>query len=238
MEMHQIIIFFVVAGLASSAIILFAMSKSRIKQKQLEEYALSQEWDYEYKGAQGHVGNLTVISSPLEQWRLSMYFNSSSTGEAGTSIKQWSEFSCPDGKLEEGLAILGPALPQKTIQVLNQGSLGPLGFIIKKLMFEFVNGMGIDIDDCKLVEQEQSDERGAVFATAGNEQAVDTFKSLRELSQAKSGKNEMQQPVVYRDTDGTKVRLRHKLKSVEELNAFINLCVAIQKRAQQLDKPI
>ncbi|MGQ8365212.1 hypothetical protein [Glaciecola sp. 1036] len=172
MELEGIIILFAGASLLSALFMMHAARRTKIKHDAIKAYAEQNQYLYEYVPSQNSSGSRVLVKDPDNVWVMTMYFNSGSSNALSLSsggIKHWSEWSCAEGNLSDGYAVLGPKLPEKTIKMPNVGTMGPLGDVFKRLMFQFTKGMGVDLDECKLQESNKDNPSGAVLATHGQE---------------------------------------------------------------------
>lgn len=235
MDPIYIVIIFIVVGVASSALMQFASSKTKLKDEALRDHARSKSWEVEYIEDKKHGGRTTKIYDPKDNWVVLSYFNSSTISTTGgANIVEWTEWRCEVGCLAKGAAILGPKLPAKTIKMLNQGATGPLSKVIKIRLFEFTLGLDVDLNECKLLESTVRNALGTILATPGNEDELDFFMQLPVLKEARECKSEMQQAIIYRDVRGTRVRLRKSFRNTKQLDEIVTLGLAIRDALKYL----
>ncbi len=229
-----IILIFIVVGIASSTFISFAVKKTRLKHQELENFIHSKSWLVEDLEGEKYKGSIRKIHDPKDNWVVLSYFNSSTISATGSAnTVQWTEWRCEAGALEKGAVFLGPKLPAETIDKLHQRAAAPLTNIIKSQLFEFTPNLEIDLEDCKFVKPKAPNVSDAILATPGNENMVDLLIDLPALLEAREGRNEMQQPIIYRDIHGIKVRLRKSLGNTKDLDDIVTLGLAIRDALNQ-----
>ncbi len=213
---------FVIASLGGTALIAVAIRAGAKAKAAQEEMARRNGWTYEFTPASGGRGSLTVISDRAEGWALQLYSKSGSSGSSSTSSSsiRWSMYEDPNARIPEGMAVLGPDIPEKTAAMADKmmGMMG--GDIGRWLLDKMTGGLGEEAQGLRTVE---GDGPGHLMASPGAETALDDLRYAPELNNARAGKNEMQQPLVMRGPFGLRVRVGKLLRKPEEIEEFIRL---------------
>ncbi len=227
----EIIIFFIVASVIGYLIQNLSVRNTRISKEKIKSFARIKNWQYRHVPGKSNTGEHIYLSNYTNEWKIDIYsFISTSVVTNSVHKEQWIEWSTNKGQLKNGIAVLGPRLPQKTIKMLNKGKAGIFTNIIKRLMFQYTQGMSIDLNHCKLVESSVEETLGAVLASEGNENALDQYKTLNSLITARKSKNIMYHPIIIRDTEGIRVRIRGKLNQLKQLEQLYHIGVEITDR--------
>jgi hypothetical protein len=225
----SIIIFFVVAGVASAAVVFFALSKSRSKIADYSAFAQDNGWDLRKEDLSGGAGSQTVFSDPNDNWELRLIFVAGRQGEHSTSssFKRRVEWHCPDGALADGTAVLGAPLRAKAVAILGAG--GAMAQAVLKAGTKLtVMALGNTARDLPLDEASAGHPGGIVFASAGNTAAMDILRNAEALAAVRAGKNEADQPIIIRDTSGLTLRMR-MIKGPEQFQELVSLGKALRE---------
>lgn len=220
----KIIVLILIISVTGYLIQWFAVRKMSLSEEKIKAFAKSKKWHYRLLQENNDESNSIYLTPPSKEWKIEIYSQISTSHVTNSTHKnEWVEWSTQQGELKNGMAILGPKLPEKTIKMLNKGKGGIFNDIIKRLMFQYTQGMDIDLAYCKLVEESMEDSIGAVLASEGNEKALDKFKTLKGLATTRENKKIMYQPIIIRDTKGIRIRIRGKLKQTEQFEQLENL---------------
>ncbi|MDJ0827148.1 MAG: hypothetical protein QNJ16_16775 [Rhodobacter sp.] len=227
-----LIALFVLASLGGTALIAVAIRAGAKAKEAQRKMAAQNGWQFEFVPASGGKGSETLISDPAEGWTLTLYSRSgSSSGSSsgsGSSVR-WSMHEDPGAAIPEGMAVLGPDIPEKTAAMADKmmGLMG--GDIGRWLLDKMTGGLGEEAQGLRSVE---SDGPGHLMASPGAETALDDVRFAPELNNARAGKNEAQQPLVMRGSFGLRVRVGYLLRKPEEIEAFIALGRALSDTAK------
>ena len=213
---------FVLASAGGSALLFFVIRAGAKTKAAQEEMAKRMGWRYEFFPASGGRGSETIFSDPGEGWTLTLYASSrsSSSSAGGSSSVRWSMFEDTRVKIPEGMAVLGPDIPEKTAAMADK-MMGLMGGDIGRWMLDkMTGGLGEEAQGLRTVP---GDGLGHLMASPGAETALDDVRYAPELNNARAGKNEANQPIVMRGPFGLRVRVSHLLRKPEEIEDFVNL---------------
>ena len=169
----------------------------------------------------------TIIFDPTQGWVLTIHSysggSSSHSAGSGTSVR-WTMFEQPNAGIAQGMAVLGPEIPKKTAEMADKfmGMMG--GDIGRWFLDKMTGGLGDEASDLRSVD---SDMPGHLMATPGAETALDDIRLAPELHNARTGKNEMQQPIVMRGKFGLRIRVQRLIRKPNEIEDFIRLGCAL-----------
>ncbi|MEL7115647.1 MAG: hypothetical protein AAGP08_08645, partial [Pseudomonadota bacterium] len=181
-----LIALFVVASIGGTALIAYAIRAGHKAKAALEAMARDNGWQFSYQPSAGGRGSRTIISDPTEGWTYTMYFHSTRTGSSGPSgsTTRWTQFEAPDLPVE-GLAVLGPDIPEKTKKMADK-MLGMMGgdlglFLLNKI----TGGLGEETQSLRTVEGPGP---GTLMTTPEATTALDDLRYAPELNSARAGK--------------------------------------------------
>lgn len=218
----------ILASFAGTGLIAYAIRHSHKRREALKTLCAERGWSFDYQPQTGGRGSRTVISDRSEGWELVLYFRSNSS--TGGTTSHWTEFTQPRLALPDGMALLGPDIPEKTAAMADKmlDKIGGGGFgqmVLNKL----TGGLAAEAADLRSVPGDGS---GTLFATPGRETALDGLREAPELLEARSGRNEAQQPIVALSRHGLRLRLRHILRRPEEVAEFVELGRALTRQLE------
>lgn len=214
------------ASVAGTLVIFLAVSGTRKQRAALREMAVAEGWTFSHEESDGRSGSRTVIADPAEGWAVTLYNRSNASG--GGSDTRWSHFDLPALALPDGMAVLGPEIPESS-RAMADSLLGRFGggAMVRMLLDRMTGGLGDELADLRSVA---GPGQGALFATPGREDALDRVRDLPELLAARKGRNESQQPIVIRSPQGLRLRYAHLLRRPDEVADFIALGRALAGR--------
>ena len=171
---------FVVASVGGSALIIFALRMAKQSRDALKQMAEAEGWTFDFRGSTGGRGAETVIRDPNEGWVVTMYVHSGTTSGSSSSTgasTRWTSFEAP-GLAVEGLAVIGPDIPEKTKQMANT-MLGMMGgdiglFILNKI----TGGLGKEAQGVRTIDRPGP---GTLMASPGAEDALDGVREAPAL---------------------------------------------------------
>lgn len=218
----------VLASFAGTGLLIFALRSGQKRRARLQEMSEANGWTFSYEPQSGGRGSRTVISDPQEGWEVVLYYRSNSS--TGGSSSHWSQFEQPRLALPEGMALLGPEIPEKTKAMADSvlGSMGG-GGIMRMILDKMTGGLGDEAADLRAVPGAGS---GSLFATPGCETALDGLREAPELADARRGRNDAQHPIVSRNRHGLRIRYSHMLRKSEQVADFIALGRALSARLE------
>lgn len=223
------IVLLLLASVLGSGLIGLALWQGQRRQERLKIFAAERGWTYQLQPSSGGSGRRTVIANPSEGWELVQYFQSS--GSQGGSTRRWTQFTQPGLALPEGLALLGPEIPQKTAAMAESLLAGSGGGMIGRMLLDrMTGGLG---DEAAALRSVPAPGAGTLFATPGQEETLSPVRDLPELAQARQGKNEAMQPVVSISPEGLRIRQTGLLKSRNEVQSFVDLGRALSARLSE-----
>ncbi|KUF11903.1 hypothetical protein [Pseudoponticoccus marisrubri] len=231
--MDLLIVFVLLAAsFAGSALIFLAIRKSHLRREAQAALAAEKGWRFHHAPGRGGAPARTSISDPEEGWVLTL--NVTSSGRGG-SVSRWTLFEDPRPALDQGMALLGPEIPDRTAAMADRmldradaaGGIG--GRIMQVMMNKLTGGLGAEAADLRAVP---GDGPGTLFATPGAEHALDGLRDAPELVRARAEGNEMTQPVILRGPEGLRIRRNVALRSPEEIERYVALCRGLSARLQ------
>ncbi|MDJ0627235.1 MAG: hypothetical protein QNJ44_03155 [Rhodobacter sp.] len=217
-----LIALFAAAALGGTALIAFAVRAGARAKEAQRQMADRNGWHFDFTPASGGRGSETVISDPREGWTLTLYARSGSAGSSsgsGSSVR-WSMYEDPGARIPQGMAVLGPDIPEKTAAMADKmiGLMG--GDIGRWLLDKMTGGLGEEAQGLRSLD---SDGPGHLMASGGAETSLDAVRFAPELNNARAGKNEAQQPLVMRGPFGLRVRVGHLLRKPQDIEEFVAL---------------
>ncbi len=216
----------ILASLAGTGLIVWAIRQSQKQRERVKAMAAENGWHFSYQPQSGGRGSRTVISDPDEGWEVVLYRRSNS-GNGGSST-HWSQFEQPRLALSDGMALLGPDIPQTTKAMADSMLSGfGGGGILKMFLDRMTGGLGEEAAELRSVEGPGP---GTLFATPGRETALDGLREAPELIQARQGRNEGQHPIVSRNRHGLRIRYSYMIRKPQDLRAFVNLGRSLSAR--------
>ena len=213
----------ILASLAGTGLIAYAIRHGQKRREALKALCAERGWSFDYQPQSGGRGSRTVISDPSEGWELVLYYRSNSS--TGGTTNHWTEFTQPRLALPDGMALLGPDIPEKTADMM-LGKMGG-GSLGQMMLNKMTGGLAAEAADLRSVPGDGS---GTLFATPGRETALTAIREAPDLLEARSGRNEAQQPIVALSRHGMRLRLRHILRRPEEITDFVELGRALTRR--------
>ncbi|SLN16466.1 hypothetical protein [Roseisalinus antarcticus] len=209
----------IVIGLSaiSGLVLMVALRAARQRREALRALAEGNGWSYREERATAGRGRRIVLAGPTDRWRLTLYRGPSSS--SGGSV-QWTDFVAPDAGIPDGLALLGPPIPEKTAQLATTMLAGFGGQVIGKIFSGIDNDIGADISRLAFVPG-VSPEDGTLFATSDATDALTPILGHAAFADARRGRNERRQPIVMRGAFGLKIRIRKELATPEEIEALV-----------------
>ncbi|MBW4983974.1 hypothetical protein KZZ07_15630 [Mameliella sp. CS4] len=216
----------ILASLAGTGLIAYAIRHGQKRREALKALCAERGWSFDYQPQSGGRGSRTVISDPSEGWELVLYYRSNSS--TGGTTNHWTEFTQPRLALPDGMALLGPDIPEKTAAMADMmlGKMGG-GGLGQMMLNKMTGGLAAEAADLRSVPGDGS---GTLFATPGRETALTAIREAPDLLEARSGRNEAQQPIVALSRHGMRLRLRHILRRPEEITDFVELGRALTRR--------
>lgn len=216
MSQALLIVLFLVCAVGGTGLLAYAVRAGHRSRAALKAMAEAEGWQVRTGPSPSGYGTETVISDPSEGWSLTLTFLSSNTS---SSTNRWTSFDAPDLPIE-GLAVLGPDLPEKTKEMAGKmmGLFG--GDLGLMLLNKITGGMGEEARGLRSVD---SPGPGTLLSTPGAETALNDLRFAPELTNARLSKNEAQQPIVMRGEFGLRIRTTRYLKKPEDAKDFIDL---------------
>ncbi|MDF0601438.1 hypothetical protein P1J78_11900 [Psychromarinibacter sp. C21-152] len=211
---------FVLASLASSALLGGVLYLAVKRRADYRAFAAARGWTYRYEGHSGSRAARHIFQDPQEGWTLTIFARSSSTAGGSGSTTRWTEFDDPGPALAEGMAVLGPEIPEKAAAMADRamGMMG--GDLGRMLLNKLTGGLGAEAQDLRTVDTPGP---GLLMATPGAEDALNPVRDAPELAEARAGRNDAQQPVVMRGPFGLRLRVAGRLRRETEIEAFVTL---------------
>lgn len=218
--------FLVIAALAGSGIVFAAFRNNRKWRADLRDLASREGWRVEETAASGQDGMRIDISDPARGWTLTLYSlgHSTSGGRSGTT--RWTRFTAPDLALGDGLAVLGPDMPEGA-RIRLESALGSTGGIGHMILTKLLGALGPDMSRLQAVPDEGA---GTLLATPGAETALMPIRDAPDLASARRGRNPAQQPVAIRDGQGFALRHSGLMRKPDDLRAFAALGHSLAER--------
>ncbi|WP_323770259.1 hypothetical protein [Antarctobacter sp.] len=216
----------ILASFLGTGLIAFALRRGAQRRERLERFAAERGWTYQHTPSTGGRGSRTVISDPAEGWELVQYVQTG--GTQGGSSRRWSQFTQPGLALDQGLALLGPDIPEKTAAMAEMmlAKTGG-GMIGKMLLNRMTGGLGEEAADLRAVP---GDGPGTLFATPGQENALSPVRDMADLIEARAGLNEAMQPVVSLGREGLRIRQTGLLRDTDDMLRFVDLGRALSRK--------
>lgn len=211
--------FLIIASLAGAMIVFAAFRQNRRWRAELRHLASTEGWQIEEATASGRNGMKIDISHPAEGWTLTLYSLSHSTPGGSSGTTRWTRFTAPDLALPEGLAVLGPDMPDGA-RIRMESALGSTGGVGRMILMKFLGPLG---EDMARLQAAPGTGPGTLLATPGAETALDPVRDAPDLAAARQGRNPAQQPMAIRDTHGFALRQTGLIRKPEQLRAFISL---------------
>lgn len=217
-----LILFFVAASVGGTAVIAFAIQRTAKQRQAVKELAARKGWTHEYHKLRN--GSDTVIADSAEGWQVKLCHRAGNTtgatGSGSGSVNSWSDFEAPEHWIE-GLAVIGPEVPEKTKEMADKfmGSFGG-NRIVQWMLSRLTGGLGDEVAELRTVEAEGP---GTLMATPGAEDALQDLRFAPELHNARLGRNEAQQPIVIRGSFGLRIRMDQRMRKPDDVEAFVAL---------------
>ena len=225
MDFIPIIIFFVLASMASSAFIFFVMRRGQQKQDGIKDLAAAQGWTYAHQPPTMRRGSVTTMTDPADDWSLRL----SVSGGSG-STNRTLDWHSNSGGIPSGAAFLGPDLPEKTMQMIEGPMAAMGGKLIRQLFFQHAGKIDGVTDDLTFVPATGQDGKGVVIASPDAMDAMTPIRNDPALVAARAGQNQMMQPIVARTADGLSMRVRVGYDPTEQLVDFVTLGKTLRER--------
>lgn len=213
-----VIILLVLGAVAGNVVLVWAIRKGGQRDAAIAAFAQGQGWTHDKTTER--FASVVTIADPKDGWRLETRTLHSRSNEGSGGAKTRTTWTAPDLSIPEGTAVYGPPLPAKTVQVMGKfmGEDGGLaGFLIKA----FTRKLGTDVDGLTVIEGR--DDPATLLATPGEEHVFDALIGAEELFRLNDfGSNVAEAPFLVRNQDGLVLRLNRRLKTPEELAAFVD----------------
>ena len=223
MQNPEFLLFIVVAAAFGQYLLFKARERGKAWEAGLKELCARRSWHFGYVDPEKGARSGTAISNPEENWCLS--FHRIGSGVSGSnsmnSGDRWTVWREPSLSLD-GLAVLGPAIPDKTREK-TQEMLERSGLVSRVMLEAFVKGLDRKIAlTLRVVEQRFNSSEATLLATPGSEGAFDALIDSTELSKLEAFEGLIgDRPSLVRDKDGLKFRVERTLKDHKEIVDFI-----------------
>lgn len=213
----------IAASIAGTALMFLALRKGAHRQQDLKAFADQQGWQYEHQPATNRTAQISRFSNPDEDWTLSLI--SSGGGEGSTHRRI--EWHTPQGALEDGEAVLGMPLPEKSVAMMHSG--GELGKqILKAALKATLHALGKTRFNLTVDEATAGHPGGVVMASDGQAQAMDGIRQSEALAQFRMSHKPAEVPVIIRDATGLTLRLPGRVSDLDDLTALADLGKAVR----------
>ncbi|MEM1187927.1 MAG: hypothetical protein AAGI72_05355 [Pseudomonadota bacterium] len=224
MENLELILLFVAAAAFGQYLLFRARKRGKAWQAGLKTLCDRHGWQLGPVDPARGMRSGTAISCPDESWRVS--FHRMGSGVSGTnsinSGDRWTVWLEPALALDHGLAVLGPAIPDKTREKTQQ-MLERSGVVARVMLDAFIKG--IDRKKAlglRVVEGRVDPARATLLATPGSDNAFDALINSREWEQLTRFEGRIgDRPPLIRDEDGLKFRVERTLKEPDDIVAFV-----------------
>ncbi|MEM9396039.1 MAG: hypothetical protein AAF991_01065 [Pseudomonadota bacterium] len=173
-----------------------------------------------------------AISAPPENWRMSFHRIASGTTGTGSmnSGSRWTVWLDPSLALNQGVAVLGPAIPDKTREKTQQ-MLESSRLLSRVMLDAFVKGLDRKESlALRVIEDRFDSSRATLLASPGNEDVFDRLvgsESLEALAQFEGRIGN--RPSLIRDRSGLQFRVERTLEKEEEILSFVEVGRAVSR---------
>lgn len=220
------VIVLVLASVGGTALMFFAMKKGSQKQHDYMTYAQTQGWTCDPNAGQGQRNVLiTLFQDPGDDWELRVIF-ASNNAHNGSSRRQV-EWHSPRGALQNGEAVLGMPLPEKSVRMMQMG--GDIGKqVLKAALKASFHALGRTRFDLTFDEATAGDPGGVVMASEGHAQAMDALRRNADLARFRDTHKDVMVPIIIRDETGLTLRRPGAVKSMDDLRELVDLGVSLR----------
>lgn len=168
-----------------------------------------------------------------EDWMLSFHrIGSGVTGGTSSmnSGDRWTRWRDPTYALDSGLAVLGPAIPAKTLEKTH-GMLEKEGMLSRVMLDAFIKGLDPKHAlRLRVVEGTFEPARATLLATQGQERAFDALIDSDVFDALTAFEGRIgDRPSLIRDEQGLMLRLERTVKDHDEIVRLIQACRAVSK---------
>ncbi|MEM1401926.1 MAG: hypothetical protein AAGG55_01230 [Pseudomonadota bacterium] len=224
MQNPEFLLLLVVAAAFGQYLLYKARERDKAWEVGLKELCARRNWHFGYVDPKRGARSGTAISNPEENWCLS--FHRVGSGVSGSnsmnSGDRWTVWREPSLSLDGGLAVLGPAIPDKTREKTRE-MLERSGLASRVMLEAFVKGLDRKIAlTLRVVDQRFNPSEATLLATPGSEGAFDALIDSTELSKLAAFEGLIgDRPSLIRDKDGLKFRVERTLNDHKEIVAFV-----------------
>ncbi|MEO0437743.1 MAG: hypothetical protein AAF098_12635 [Pseudomonadota bacterium] len=232
MENLAFILFFIVVAALGRYLLSKARQKGEEWHADLQALCMRRGWYLSDVDPGRGPRSGTAITAPPENWRMS--FHRISSGATGTSSmdsgSRWTVWLDPNLALSQGVAVLGPAIPDKTREKTRQ-MLENSRLLSRVMLDAFVKGLNRKESlALRVVDGRFDSSHATLLATPGNEHAFDRLVGsdcLDALAQFEGRIGD--RPSLIRDSAGLQFRVERTLKKEEEILSFVEVGRAVSK---------
>lgn len=218
-----------IASLAGTGLIAYAVLVSQKRQAAMRETIVARGWHYERTEGSGGRARVTTISDQDAGWKIEIKVNSAMDGSGRSSRS--TTWIAPDSGIDEGLAILAPAMsPQEAKKA--ETMLGKVGHGIGDLVMRSMFG-DLGPDSTRLQPVHVPGSECLLMATPEAQNALAAVATHPKLDEAKSVLPRGTLPVIRRSPRGLEVTLRHALSRPSDVITFAELGEALQREVKR-----
>lgn len=193
----------------------------RHSEKQADYAAIAQEfgWVFSNEPMGGGYGSAETFTDPDDDWSLKVIFLAS--GPDGGRSERRMEWHTPQGALTDGEAVLGMPIPEKTVAMLNSGTMGEQ--IVKAALKGTFYALGKTKFSLTIDTATAGDPGGVVMSTPGQEGEMNAFRRNVTLTEYRATHKSADVPVIIRNDKGLTLRRPNTTTDPKELKALVEL---------------
>lgn len=213
------ILVLIAASALGTGLMIWALKRGKEQKADYAKIAAELGWQYEEVSRAGGYGSADTFTDPNDDWALRIVFHASGP-DGGRSTRRM-EWHTPQGALEEGESVLGMPIPEKSVAMMNSGTIGEQ--ILKAALKGTMYALGNTKFTLTIDKATAGDPGGVVMSTPGQEDAMNVFRRNVTLTEFRATRKEAEVPIIIRNKEGITLRRPNTTTDPKELKAIVDL---------------